>query len=148
MKKLAFLIIIVGLFFAGCKTQQKATTQNDDVYYSKPKVTKSTAGKTSSNPDLSAPKYVTSPDSTAKVKSGSATTKDDNSDYSYSARLKHFHDPAGNLGYYDNYYNPQSTDSTSGNTTVNVYGGGGWDPSFSMGFGLGFGYGGWGYGGF
>jgi len=144
MKKLALLIVISGLILSGCKTQQKATTENnDDVYYSKPKVTKSANKETGSSQDLSAPKYVTPPDSSSSVKSGSASSKEDNSDYSYSARLKRFHDPVGQLGYNDNYYtNTPNSDSSSGNTTVNVYGGSGWspnygDPYFSMGWGFG-----------
>jgi hypothetical protein len=149
MKKLAFLLILSGMIIAGCKTQQKATTENiDDVYYSKPKVTQAPAKDAGSAQDLSAPKYVTPPDSSSSVKAGSATTVPDNSDYSYSARLKHFHDPATGLPYSDNYYSGSPSDSSGGNTTVNVYsGGGGWDPSFSMSFGMGWGYGGYPYGG-
>lgn len=148
MKKSALLIVIPCLILSGCKTQQKATTENyDDVYYSKPKLAQSANNDAGSSQDLSAPKYVTPPDSSSSVKSGSASSKEDNSDYSYSARLKRFHDPVGKLGYYDNYYtNNPNSDSTSGNQTVNVYAGSGWDPFSSMNFGLG--YGGWGYGGF
>lgn len=149
MKKSALLLLITGLILSGCKTQQKATTENyDDVYYSKPKLAQSANKEPGSSQDLSAPKYVTSPDSSSSVKSGSASSKEDNSDYSYSSRLKRFHDPVGKLGYYDNYYtNNQNSDSASGNSSVNMYFGSSWGPSYwDPYFSMGWGFGGWGMG--
>ena len=60
MKTLAIIVAASCIILSGCKTQQKATTENnDDVYYSKPKLAQSVNKDAGSSQDLSAPRYAT-----------------------------------------------------------------------------------------
>jgi len=171
MKKTAVIILILGFIISGSFAQQnknKEGINSDDVYYSTSGKNKKNlksersgnAGEEQKELTLtdSAGILITNPDSVSTTLPKSATTYDDYNDYSYSARVKRFHDPNSNAPYFDDAYtNPSNYDSTlSGGTSspdVNVYVGAGigscWGPSFS--FGLGWGYDpwywnyGWGY---
>ena len=151
MKRIALLsILILGVFLAGCKTQQKtAGISNDDVY------NQSAAVKDYSKPSGTTPEYINTTDENTGNQPKSAVSKDDNSDYSYSARVKRFHNPEQGAGYYDPVYtDPANYDTTateeqagassSGEPDVNIYLGSGWGSCYSPYSSFGFSYG-WGY---
>ena len=104
MKTSSLIIIIIAIFLAGCKTQQKASvSSNDDVYYSKSKSSEQAVKVTDVNADLSAPQNLAS-DSSSSGKSASSTFADDYNDYSYAARINRFSHPDNNRSYYDEAY--------------------------------------------
>ncbi|MDP4281322.1 MAG: hypothetical protein Q8867_04155 [Bacteroidota bacterium] len=158
MKKL-FLIGIVALsLLAGCKTPQSATTNNDDVYYSRPKHVHAVR-EIAKDQDLSAPQTLASSD-TGKLAASSSSTSSSGwyDDYDYSSRIKRFKHPVKDATYYDETYtNPGNYDSTSQSASqsspdVNIYINGSYWPYWGSGFswGVGFGWGdnwdfGWGY---
>jgi len=158
MKKVTFLIVIISLIITACKsTQHIASNANDDVYYTSSKNIR--PGHTSQPMSSDKPQIVTSPDSSATVKSGSSTWADDYNDYTYSSRIKRFSNTGSKKSYYDEAYtSPSNYDTTifvDQDPDVNIYIGAGnswgncYNPSFSFGLGWGWGYdpwyGGWGY---
>jgi hypothetical protein len=155
MNRIALLsVMILGIFLASCKTQQKTTgVNNDDVYY------QPSASQDYSKPAANSPEYInTTADSAGKTPK-SASVSDDYSDYSYSARMKRFNEPEKNAGYFDPVYtDPGNYDTTnaqqaqagsSGDPNVSLYFGagyGGYAPYSSFGFSYGWGYDPWGWG--
>jgi hypothetical protein len=149
MKKLIILSAVIVSALAGCKTQQQASTViNDDVYTSPKHYTKVVPQKTS-DIDLSAPQQISTPDSSSRAKSGSATWYDE-----YSGSKSGGQDVSGEQGSASNpesYVDPNLYDNTySSDPDVNVYVGSSYDPFFwgsSVSIGCGFGWGSyyWGY---
>jgi len=146
MKRVAFIAVIISLLVSACKTQQQALSVNNDDVYSTPARQKSQPAKSPNyNQDLTsalaADQAKAAPDSLAKA----ATL--DYSDISYADRLQKFQHPQSTKSYFDN----TTSDTTviySSNPNVSInfgYGGGFYDPSFSMGFGWGYPSYGWGY---
>ncbi|MFH1160615.1 MAG: hypothetical protein V1733_06685 [bacterium] len=159
MKKAAFIILILGFILSGSFAQQNKNqdaVNSDDVYYSAS--TKNKKNKKDQQPE-SAPgtqqastsidsslTYITNPDSVSATLPKSATSYDDYNDYSYSARVKRFHNPNTDASYFDETYtDPSNYDTTiSGGASspdVSVYVGAGvgsfWGPSSSFGIGWG-----------
>ncbi len=157
MNRIAFLtVVLLGLILSGCKTQQKTMgVNNDDVYYqTSPSQDYSTPAANST-----APQVIEGTDETADTKPKAAAVTEDVNDYSYSARVKRFHDPVKDAGYFDPAYTDASNYDTtaaiagggsSGDPDVNIYLGAGyggyWGPYSSFGFSFGWGYDPWYYG--
>ncbi|MBE0648988.1 MAG: hypothetical protein IH596_14550 [Bacteroidales bacterium] len=163
MKKAALIIFILGFILTGSFAQQnKDAVYGDDVYYSTSKKNKKDKKKkqseaTPKSSDLT--KQVTEPDSTSAESPESSTLMDDYNDYTFSARIKRFHDEETKEDYFnETYTDPANYDTTyveeSSSPNVSLYVGAGYGsfygPSLSFGFGWGYdpwysNYYGWGY---
>ena len=149
MKKLVIFSAIIASFLFGCKSQQKATSYTyDDVYSTRSDHSKITSKPKIQDEDLTGSHPITSPDSSSVLTSSSATSNEDYSNNSYSARIKRFNGKNSGLNYNNEYYtsSSDSTSSTSGGSSpdVNLYFGNSWGSSLwgsSFSFGMGYGWG-------
>ncbi|MCX6282023.1 MAG: hypothetical protein NTU51_08665 [Bacteroidetes bacterium] len=146
MKRAAFIAVIISLMMSACKTPQQAVSvNNDDVYSTPSRQTSKPAASPDFNQDLSS--ALAADQATPAHDSLTKAATLDYSDVSYTDRLQKFQHPQSNKSYYDN----TTTDTTviySNNPNVSInlgFGGGYYDPSFSMGFGWGYPSYGWGY---
>lgn len=154
MNRIAIITVtLLGLSLSGCKTQQKTAGVNYDDAYVKTSVTQDYSRPATTTPQ----NVVTVNDSTAAVKS--ATVGEDYSDYSYSSRVKRFHNAEKEADYFDpvytdteNYDTTATNESVAGSSSspdVNIYlgtGWGGYSPYTTLGFSYGWGYDPWNYG--
>ncbi|MCX6286453.1 MAG: hypothetical protein NTY96_05010 [Bacteroidetes bacterium] len=146
MKRVAFIAVIISLLMSACKTQQQAVSVNNDDVYSTPARQKSKpATSPNFNQDLTS---ALAGDQTAVTHDSltKAATLD-YSDVSYADRLQKFQHPQSNKSYFDNTTSDTTVVySNNPNVSFNLgFGGGFYDPSFSMGFGWGYPSYGWGY---
>jgi hypothetical protein len=147
MKKYAFFAVIAAFLLSGCKTQQTASVaEYDDAYY-KPKKVQEVPSQTVPDEDLTAPRIISTPDSSAAVAPESTGWYDDYNDY--TARIKHFQYPAENAGYFDEVYadSTEQAEDLSGAPDVNISLGFGWGCGwdYSWGWGYPYTYYGWNY---
>ncbi|MCX6283524.1 MAG: hypothetical protein NTW31_04715 [Bacteroidetes bacterium] len=147
MKRAAFIAVIISILMIACKTQQQAVSVNNDDVYSTPARHKSQPAK---SPDFNQDLTSALASDQAKVAPDSLTKAAtlDYSDVSYAARLQKFQHPQSTKSYFDNTTSDTTVIySNSPNVSINFgYGGGYYDPYFSMGFGWGYPSYGWGFG--
>ena len=141
MKKAALIIFILSFILSGAIAQNDKDAVYDDVYYSASKKKKKDKEK------------VSEPDTSESALPKSSTLQDDYNDYSYSTRIKRFHNPEQDAGYYDEVYtDPSNYDTnyvaegssyyTDASPNVSLSFGVGfgscWGPSLSFGYGWGY----------
>jgi hypothetical protein len=173
MKTYLSLLVLAVFFLASCSSQKDASIAYDDVYYSTKQENNKTSRKdnkeeaiyTASEVYTSSEYIDTRTSSSDDYNYGEENTystteyaesefeMDDYYDYSYSARIRRFHDPNPGYSYYDNYYTNNYyyeydpwTYGTSIYSGYNYgYPGYGYYGGSSLYFGFGWGGFGWGY---
>jgi len=105
MKKTALIIFALGFILSGSIAQNTKDAVYDDVYYPASKKKKKDKKKKEKQKDATVADttavLTVSPDSVSSTLPKASTLEGDYNDYSYSARIKRFHNPEEEAGYYD-----------------------------------------------
>ena len=131
-KSIIFSLLIIAIFFFGCKSQQKVSSYSyDDVYSTKTPHATASSRQNIQNEDLSATQQSATVDTSTNLKATAASGEDYSSN-SYSSRIKRFNDKNPGLSYDDPYYSGSSDSTSSGGSSpnVNFYFGNSWGSLF------------------